>query len=238
MKKDVSGLLLLALLTVVGAAACAGEDNTRLAQALFQEGVHYERLPQVQPTSSPAGTVEVTEFFMYSCPHCFSFEPHIESWLERKPENVNFVRVPASFNSVAALHAKAFYAAQALGVLEDVHTEFFREFHVRRNRLTTESAIRAFFVKHGVDGEDFDQAMSSFPVDAKLKKSNVLAKRYRLRSVPSVYVNGKYRADATMAGDYPTLLKVIDYLVLLESNATEGNPTAAREAADGSANGG
>jgi thiol:disulfide interchange protein DsbA len=197
-------------------AAEAGE-TTRTAQALFQEGVHYERLPTTQPTSSPAGTIEVTEFFMYTCPHCFNFEPHVSKWLESKPANVNFVRVPASFNRLALLHAQAFYAAESLGVLEDVHEDFFREFHVKRNRMNSPKAVEDFFVAHGVDREEFKAAMSSFPVDAKLKRSGTLAQRYRVSSVPSVYVNGKYRTDASMAGDYPQLLRVIDYLVSLES---------------------
>ncbi len=219
--------LALAALTAISGAACADESPTRLAQALFQEGVHFERLPQAQPTSSPAGTVEVTEFFMYSCPHCFSFEPHVESWLERKPANVNFVRIPASFNSVAALHAKAFYAAESLGVLNDVHGDFFREFHVRKNRLTSPSAITKFFESHGVEKAALEKAMASFPVDAKLKKSATMAQRYQLRSVPSVFINGKYRTDASMAGSYPELLRVIDYLVAIES-AAEGEEASAR----------
>jgi thiol:disulfide interchange protein DsbA len=123
----------------------------RVAQALFREGTHYQRLPSAQPTSSPPGTIEVTEFFMYTCPHCFNFEPHLSSWLKNKPSNVNFVRVPASFNPVAELHSKAFYAAEMLGVLDDVHEDFFREFHVKRNRMSSEGAVVKFFVDHGVD---------------------------------------------------------------------------------------
>lgn len=226
--KLVAGLALAAL-TAISGAACADESPTRVAQALFQEGVHFERLPQAQPTSSPAGSVEVTEFFMYSCPHCFSFEPHVENWLERKPANVNFVRVPASFNSVARLHAQAYYAAESLGVLDDVHGDFFREFHVRKNRLNSPKAITAFFEEHGVEKAAFEKAMGSFPVDAKLKKSNTMAQRYRLQSVPSVYVNGKYRTDATMAGGtYPDLLRVIDYLVAIESAAEEESSAAVK----------
>ncbi|MEO0423400.1 MAG: thiol:disulfide interchange protein DsbA/DsbL [Pseudomonadota bacterium] len=233
--KFLAGLTLAALTAFTG-AACADEAPTRLAQALFQEGVHFERLPQAQPTSSPAGTVEVTEFFMYSCPHCFSFEPHVENWLEKKPANVNFVRVPASFNRVAQLHAQAYYAAEALGVLEDVHGEFFREFHVRKNRLMTEKALTAFFTDQGVDKAAFEKAMASFPVDAKLKKSATMAQRYRLQSVPSVYVNGKYRTDATMAGSYPNLLRVIDYLVAIEG-ASETEDASASVSAPASSDG-
>lgn len=218
--------LLLAALTAAGGVACADDDGVRLAQALFQEGVHYERLPQTQPTSASAGSVEVTEFFMYSCPHCFTFEPHLSGWLERKPANVEFQRVPASFNRVAELHAKAFYAAQALGVLEETHEAFFREFHVRKNRLLSVDALASFYAEHGVDKADFKKAMDSFPVDARLKKSQQMAERYDLRSVPSVYVNGKYRTNASMAGGYPDLLKVIDYLVMMESR-TEERPASA-----------
>jgi thiol:disulfide interchange protein DsbA len=223
-----AGVVLTAPIAAAAAPAPTGHgappadrdaDTARLAQALFQEGVHYERLPTTQPTTSSAGTVEVAEFFMYSCPHCFNFEPHVTKWLEQKPSDVSFVRIPASFNRVAELHARAFYAAQALGVLDDVHEDFFREFHVKRNRLTTESAVADFFVSHGVERKAFEKAMASFPVDAKLKKATTMAQRYRVQSVPSVYVNGKYRTDASMAGNYPRLLEVIDYLIGMEKAA-------------------
>jgi thiol:disulfide interchange protein DsbA len=67
--------------------------------------------------------------------------------------------------------------------------------------------------------------MGSFPVDAKLKKASAMAQRYRLNSVPSVFVNGKYRTDATMAGDYPRLLQVIDFLVTMETSAASASAT-------------
>ena len=51
----------------------------------FQEGKDYFRFAVAQPTSSPPDQVEVAEAFMYSCPHCFAFEPEIARWVAHKP---------------------------------------------------------------------------------------------------------------------------------------------------------
>ena len=63
----------------------------------YVEGIEYEVLDKVQPAPAD-GKVEVIEFFSYACPHCYRFEPHIEKWLEHKPDNVVFKQVPAIFN--------------------------------------------------------------------------------------------------------------------------------------------
>ncbi len=199
---------------------------TRLAQAeidppadpnRFQPKAHYETLTPTQPTSSSPEKIEVAEAFMYSCPHCYSFEPYLKSWIEEQPVEVEFIRIPAVFNPEAELHAKAYYTAEVLGVLDDVHDDFFREFHVNQNRLNTEEAIVEFFVDHGVDEDEFRSAFNGFAVDSKLRQAQTLARRYRIMSVPSLIVNGKYKPGGTQVKSYTGLLEVTDFLVAKEA---------------------
>ena len=55
-----------------------------------------------------------------------------------------------------------------------------------------------------------------FAVYTKLQRADELARRYRISSVPTIIVNGKYVTSATMAGSYPVLLEVIDELIAME----------------------
>jgi thiol:disulfide interchange protein DsbA len=194
----------------------AQADAVDLGALGYREGTHYARLSPVQPTSTGPEQVEVAEFFMYSCIHCYNFEPYVEQWLGQKAEYVSFVRVPTVWNAAVRLHAQAFYAADALGKGNEMHTPFFREMHVTGNYLQSEDAIVEFFERFGVSRDDFEGAYNSFAVHTKLQRADELARRYRVDSTPTVVVNGKYRTNASMAGGYPELLELIDALAASE----------------------
>jgi protein dithiol oxidoreductase (disulfide-forming) len=200
-----------------GASQAAGQQAG--AAPPFEAGKHYTVLSPAQPTSSDAGKVEVTEIFMFGCPGCFSFEPHIQRWLGDKAEYVNFVRIPAPWNPAATLHARAYYAAEALGKTEEIDGPFFNEIHVNRNMLDTEAKIAALFAKHGVDEATFKSTFNSFAVNTKLKRSEELIRRYRVQSTPTVIVDGKYLTTGSQAGSYDAWFAIIDELAAREHAA-------------------
>lgn len=188
----------------------------------YKEGQHYFRLMPAQPTVGGADKIEVAESFMYSCPHCFTLEPYIQTWLETKDPGVRFVRIPAVFNRLAMMHAQTYYTAELLeknGMIADL-AEFnnaaFIEYHRRGNRLTRIEAIQKLFERFNVSAEEFDKAWNSFPVDQKMRVGADLARRYGITSVPTIVVNGKYRTSAADAGGYDELLELIDELTVRE----------------------
>lgn len=182
----------------------------------FVLGTHYQRLSPTQPTSSSPDQVEVAEIFWYGCPHCYTFDPYLENWKETLAEDVNFIRIPAVWNNVLQTHAKVYFTAELLDVIDDVHTPIFREIHVNRNMLTETNALVDFFAQYGVMPDEFNQTFESFAVFTRMQRADELSRRYRISSVPTVVVNGKYVTNATMAGDYPDLLRLVDELVAME----------------------
>jgi thiol:disulfide interchange protein DsbA len=132
---------------------------------------------------------------------------------------VSFVRIPAPWNAVAMLHARAFYTAEALGKTEEIDGAFFEEFHVKGNHLDSEAKLAEFFARFGVDGTTFKNTFHSFAVDAKLKRAEDLVRRYRVPSTPSVVVNGKYLTNGSMAGSYETWFAIIEELAAAENAA-------------------
>ncbi len=189
----------------------------------FKEGEHYVRMVPTQPTVGGADKIEVAEFFMYSCPHCYDMEPYINEWAANKDPNVRFVRVPATWNSLVRLHAQLYYTAEVLarnGIIEDLltfHDSIFKEYHRRGNRMTSESAIQKLFERFGnVSAEDFQRTWNSFEVNQKLRVADDLQRRYSIAAVPAIVVNGKYRTGATEAGSYPKLMELIDELTVRE----------------------
>ncbi len=180
------------------------------------ESMPYELLSPAQPTLNP-DKVEVIEFFWYGCPHCYSFEPMLAKWLKNKPENVDFIRQPAVFSKLWELHAKAYYTAEALGVLDKVHADFFDAIQNKHQKLADKDELGEFFAQHGVDKAAFEAAYDSFLVDAKLRQARAMAPRYGVSGVPAIIVNGKYKITARLAGSQENMIKVINDLIERES---------------------
>jgi thiol:disulfide interchange protein DsbA len=192
----------------------AGEQSPTSER--FQLGVHYQRLSPTQPTSSPPDKVEVAEIFWYGCPHCFNFDPYLARWQTGIADYVSFVRVPAVWNPLLQTHARAFYTAEALGKGAEMHEAFFREIHERGNSLDDEAKLQEFFGRFGVDAATFKSTFDSFAVHTKLQRADELSRRYRIGSVPTIIVNGKYTTDGGMAGTYEDLLALVDELTAAE----------------------
>jgi len=189
----------------------------------YSEGQHYHRLVPTQPTVGGADKVEVAEVFWYGCPHCFNFEPAINTWAESVPANARFIRIPAVWNPLAKLHGRLYYTEEVLArneKLADVvgfHAAVFVEFHRKANRLTSEDAIQKLFERFGVSQDDFLSTWNSFEVNQKVRVADDLVRRYNVTGVPAVVVNGKYRTGASDAGSYPKLLEVVDELIERET---------------------
>ena len=184
-------------------------------QAAFDEGIEYRAIKPAVPTQS-GKKIEVVELFWYGCPHCFRLEPRIKQWKKTKPANVEFIRIPAIFNKRWELHAKAFYTAEVLGVLDKIHTPLFDEIHVKKKHLHKKSDIKAFFIKHGVKAKDFDNTFDSFMVNIRVNRAKDLTKRYGIDGVPSLVVNGKYLTDGPMSSGHANLMKMLDFLIKKE----------------------
>ncbi len=175
-------------------------------------------LDEAQPTDVAEGKIEVVEIFWYGCPHCYDFEPHLEEWLKNKPDDVEFRRMPGIFRDNWVPHARAYYTALELGVLDAVHGPMFDAIHKMGKRLSGQSELRKLFAENGVNEDAFDKVYESTAVTDKIKKALLMGRRYQIRGVPSIVVNGKYLTGASIAGSFENMLKATDTLVDKERN--------------------
>ncbi|MGZ8188435.1 MAG: thiol:disulfide interchange protein DsbA/DsbL [Methylosarcina sp.] len=182
------------------------------------EEPRYETLMPAQPTHNP-DKIEVIEFFSYGCPHCYTFEPLLEAWIKKLPENVEFIRQPVLFQTNWDQYAKAYFIAEVLGVVEKVHADFFDALHVKNQKLASEEELTKFFVDHGVKEGDFRDAFNSFLVDTKVRQAPAMLSRYGVSGVPTLVVNGKYKINSTLAGSQEGMLEVASQLIKQEGLA-------------------
>lgn len=200
------------------AVSFAGHAAPKPEAASDKGGEGYEMVSPPQPTSDPA-KVEVIEFFWYGCPHCYHFEPDLNAWLKTKPDNVVFIRQPAVFNAHWAAHAKAFFTAEALGVLDKMHADFYDAIQNKKMTLESEADLAKFFAEHGVKEADFHKAYKSFAVDTKMRQAENMAARYGVTGTPSLIVNGKYRVSGSQAKTFANMVEVTKTLIARESGA-------------------
>ena len=182
------------------------------------ETLGYETLTPPQPTQNQ-DKIEVIEFFWYGCPHCYTLEPAMEKWLKTKPANVEFIRQPAVFSDLWGKHAKAYFVAEALGVVDKVHADLFDAIQNKKQKLTSEDQLAKFFVAHGVDEAEFRNAYNSFLVDAKLRQAKAMAPRYGITGVPAIIINGKYKTSGPLAKSQDNMIEVMNRLIQQESQA-------------------
>lgn len=155
-------------------------------------------------------SIQVTEFFWYGCPHCYRFAPIIEEWRQSKPDDVDFRHIPAVLSERWALHGRAFFAAKALGVLDEFHMPMFRAMHEDGKRMRSEAEIGEFVSSLGLDGEEFVDAMNSLGVNTRMQRARDLQQTYGVSGTPSVVIDGRYITSGSEAGSFERMIQVIN----------------------------
>lgn len=179
----------------------------------YQEGEHFRRMTTAQGTSSSPDKIEVAEVFWYGCGHCYNFDPLVEQWKEDLPADVSFVRIPVIWNPTNEVHARAMYAAQALGLYDEAHDEIFKAIHNEGNQLSSQQGLETFFARLGVDSSAFNAAYESFGVQTATQRAASLTGRYGVRSVPMLIVNGKFAVDGPGVKTFGDMLGIAGELV-------------------------
>ena len=212
-------MLLLSLLLPLSIATPASADPQT---AVPVEGKDYDVIAGGQPFAPAAGKIEVAEYFNYICPGCAVFNPLLQQWKAKLPADVYLSYIAADFRGDFIPYARAFYAAEAFGLVEKTHDAVYQAIHQDHSLPAEGDApddykIAAFYTRHGAVGpEMFIGAMRSLEVDVKLKQSRAFAVRSRITSTPTLVVAGKYLVKGDSSADK---LRVAEYLIARERAA-------------------
>jgi len=214
MNKLLKSLLLMPLLAL----------SINSAAGQYTEGEQYTKVSEAVSKKK-----EVREYFSVYCPHCKTFEPLAHDLKKSLPADTKFVRNHVDFlrgasPKVQAMITKSIVVAEQMDNTDKLIGAIFNYVQVQRAVITSEKDLRNIFVLNGADGTKFDKLMKSFNVNSQAKsmkknQDNMSAKR-ALTSVPSIFVNGKYRINSAKLDknnfeeDYKKLVK---YLLELDS---------------------
>ena len=209
-----------ALAAFTGAGAMA-------SPAAPQNGVEYTTLPEAQNTDA-GNKVEVIEFFSYSCPHCFGFDPILAAWVKKNADKVAFKRVHVAFNASDSALQRLYVTTEAMGISEKTHSKIFSTIHEQRERVNTDEAIFDWAAKNGVARDKFINAYRSFGIQARLNRAQSLTSAYRIEQWPLIAVGGRYMTSPYIAStgvkppppeteQQKMVLQVMDHLVMKAS---------------------
>jgi thiol:disulfide interchange protein DsbA len=159
------------------------------------------------------GKIEVVEFFWYGCPHCFAFEPALDSWIAKLPADVHFRRVPVGFDALKEIHQRIFYTWEALGLVDAMHMKTFARFHVRDKPIDSLGDMLVFAQDNGLDTAKVKSTWDSFAVSAKCTAAKRLADDYDIDQTPEMAIHGRFTAVAQASAGPNSVLATTDWLV-------------------------
>jgi thiol:disulfide interchange protein DsbA len=170
------------------------------------------------------GKIEIVEFFWYECPHCYSLESALETWVKRLPKDAEFKRVPAVFNERWAISARVYYTLEAMGELERLHKPLFEAIHKQSLRITNEKQLSDWLQRQNVDLAKFSAALKSFSVESRLKRAAELGQAAKLDGVPALMVNGRYLVAASATASEEKMLAIADSLIEQSRKSVAASP--------------
>jgi thiol:disulfide interchange protein DsbA len=172
-------------------ALCLSAGSAFASTTNPQNGVEYTTLATPQPTQASGKKVEVIEFFMYHCPVCNALEPAFEEWVKKQGDNIVLRRVHMPFTGPNDPEAHLYLTLEAMGKSEELAPKVFHARHVEHMKLT-DDAILDWVGKNGLDKAQFLETWKSFGVTTKLHGLERVLGAYKIESVPTIVVDGKY----------------------------------------------
>lgn len=195
-------------------------DESETTNTGYKLGVDYFEINPPYLTEDGSHVV-VYEFFGYTCPHCFHFEPFLNKWLDQKPDHVILKRVALNFQPAWSIYQQAFLTAQTMGILDQTHSGLFKALHEEHKRFRTIEELAAWYQEQiGVDKEAFLSTAESFILDSAQRKADSMGFKMQITGTPSLVVNGKYKVSSKIR-DRDEIFNVLKFLIEKET-ATMG----------------
>lgn len=180
------------------------------------EGKDYNLLKNPYATENKDKVV-VYEFFGYTCPHCYHFEPFLNDWNSAKPDYVQLIRVPLNFHESWAIYQQAYLTAEVMGVAERAHNKLFEDIHANHKSFRTIEDLAQWYADNtGVNKEEFLSTADSFILDSKLRQADKMGYAMQISGTPSVVVNGKYILSNRVK-DRKQTISTLNYLIRKEA---------------------
>ena len=168
--------------------------------------------------NAPLNTVEVVEFFSYTCPHCAHFAPKLTAWRAQQPDNVRLIYLPVSWRADMLAPQRLYFTLAQLNRL-DLHEQVFADWNNDPNSLATDAAVLNWALRQGFDQKIWQRTYNSAATSRQVRAAQQAFRRFELQGVPSVVVNGRYALIPS-----EQLFDTLNHLVKHEQQRTNARP--------------
>ena len=176
------------------------------------------RQPGKVEANAPLNSIEVVEFFSYTCPHCAHFAPKLTAWRAQQPDNVRLIYLPVSWRADMLAPQRLYFTLAQLNRL-DLHEQVFADWNNDPNSLATDAAVLNWALRQGFDKKTWQSTYNSAVITRQVRAAQQAFRRFELRGVPSVVVNGRYALIPS-----EQLFDTLDRLVAHEQQHTNAQP--------------
>ncbi|MCG2585559.1 thiol:disulfide interchange protein DsbA/DsbL [Massilia sp. TS11] len=136
--------------------------------------------------------VEVIEFFMLHCPHCYMLNPDLEAWVKKQGANIEFKRIHFPYTGPNDPEAHAYLTLEAMGLAETHTYSAMQAIAKLRRYWTKDEDAFNWAASAGIDLNKFKEYWNSFGVQSKMKRLNGLVEKYKVDSAPNLVIDGRY----------------------------------------------
>lgn len=184
----------------------------------YKLGIDYELLKKPYETADNENVV-IYEFFGYTCPHCFYFEPFVQEWYDTKPQYTKLHRVPLNFQATWAVFQLGYLTAESMGIADQTHQKLFDTIHKDHKRFNSIEELSQWYAAEAqIDQNTFLSTAKSFILDSKRREADKMGIQMQVTGTPTLVVNGKYKIS-TKIRNRDEIINILKYLVKKEAIA-------------------
>ena len=142
-------------------------------------------------------TIEMIEFFNYSCGHCYRFLETSKRLHAKFKDKLHHKKSPIYWGNQTAYPAMAFYIADELGVEEEFTQELF-DTNFKLGVNIFQPKVIKFLARDFKISKEMTEGMQSASIKAKTDQSLELAKQFKANETPTIIINGILKVAPSM----------------------------------------
>lgn len=159
-----------------------------------------------------AKSIELQEFFNYSCGHCYKFLETSKDLRDKYKDKLHHKKFPIYWGNQTPYPSMAFYITDGLGLEEKFTQELF-DTNFKLNINIFQTRVIKFLAKdHGIEKE-METGMQSAKIKAKVQNCLDLAKKYNANETPTLIINDVLKVTPSISkGDVDVMTKNLDLI--------------------------
>ena len=143
--------------------------------------------------------VEMTEFFNYSCGHCYKFLETSKKLHQKFKDKLYHKKYPIFWGQQTAFPAKAFYITDELGLEEKFTQELFNANFKLQINIFQPRVIQRLSQNYKIE-QEIREGMKSPNIEAKVQESLALANKYNANETPTIILNKVLKVTPSISG--------------------------------------